>query len=409
MINKCIRFIYYNVALALLFQTLCSTTSFGSELSPEVLTAIRENQKTVDWVGTFHVTTKRTDHIKREQSSRNLYVVQEVWYDGHHIRTDVKDSKFIGENTTDLVLKKYPDGGKRVFQPPQIGSLEIYSNESWLDFYGDKFVYIHPYKWDKAKIINRSPILKYQMYKIKTLQELVLESAQLGYIFSAQPDSLNGEECILLSCNYPYNDGVTKVWVVPAKGYCIKKMQDMISGKIIYEYVTTLRQYSPGHWWFDSVIHKRWKLQEENPYETIELSIETIKFNEPLDPEVFTIAGTNIPLGTIIRDKISGLDYVYGRTQVFGTETDLALDALEDAIRDNTDSIEPKESIEPATTSVDEASPNREELTPPGLMVQTDSARDSGSRWPVLFVGTGIGLIIMLFVYFFFLKGKTKP
>lgn len=408
MINKCIRFIYYNVALALLCQTLCSTTSFGSELSPEVLTAIRENQKTLDSVGTFHATTQRVDHIKREQGSRTLFVVQEAWYDGHHLRIDVKDSKFIGEDTTELVLEKYP-GAKRVFTPPPIGSLEICSNESRLDFYKSNWVYIHPYQWDQAKIINKSPILRYNMFRIKPLQEQVLDNARQGYIFTAQPDSLSGEDCILLSCNYPDDDSSAKVWVVPAKGYCIKKMQGKRGGKVTFEYETTLREYTPGHWWFDSVIQKRWKRQEEDPFETIELSIKAIEFNEPLDPELFTIAGTNIPIGTKIRDKISGLDYVYGQPKVFGSETDFALDALEDAIRDNTDSIETKESIEPATTSVDEASANKEELTPSALIGQTDSARDSGSGWAVLFVGTGIGLIIILSVYFFFLKGKTKP
>jgi len=309
----------YLITVLSAFFFICDTRSLGSELSPEVLTAIRENQKTIDSVKTFHATTKRTDHITREQGKRALFVVQEVWYDGSHYRIDVKDSKFIGKDTTDLVLEKSPYGGKKVFAPPPIRSLEIRSKGSRLNFNAGSWIYIRPYQWDKENIVSQCPILRFNMFRFTTLREQVLRNKQQGYIWTAQPDSLNGEECILLSCSYPDYNQSAQAWIVPAKGHCIMKRQSTSDGTVTFEYETTLKQYSPGLWWFGSVVQKRRKPGEKDPFETIELTIEKIEFNEPIDPEVFTIAGTDIPKGTRIRDRISGRDYVYGILRMTAT------------------------------------------------------------------------------------------
>ena len=301
------------------FFLICNTRNLGSELPPEVLTAIRENQKTIDSVKTFHATTKRTDHITREQGKRTMFVVQEVWYDGSHFRIDVKDSKFIGKDTTDLVLEKYPDGGVKVFAPPPIRSWEIRLKESRLAFHGGDRVNIYPYQWDKENIVGQCPILRFSMFRFTTLQEQVLRNKRQGYIWSAKSDPLDGEECILLSCSYPDYNQSAKAWVVPSKGYCIKKRQSTNEGTVAFEYETTLKEYSPGFWWFDRAVQKRRKTGEKEPFETIELSIEKIEFNKPLDPKVFTIAGTNIPEGTRITDRISGRDYVYGISTISAT------------------------------------------------------------------------------------------
>jgi hypothetical protein len=310
-----VKTITYLISILSVFAFNFVHNAMGSELSPEVLTIIKENQKTIDSVKTFHAMTERIDHIRREQGNRTLYVVQEVWYDANFLRIDVKDSKFIGEDTTDLVLEEYPNGQKRFFIPPPKGSLDIYSKKSWISFYRGNWAYIHPYRWNQEDIINRCPILRYNMYRTKTLQKLVMDNANAGYIFKAQTEALNGQDCIFLTCNNPDDKAVTKVWIVPTKGYCIRKLQLIMSGKIIYEYETTLKEYSPGHWWFESVIQKRWRPQEEEPFENIELSVKSLSFNEHLDPRVFTIAGTSIPPGTKIRNKISGLDYVYERSE----------------------------------------------------------------------------------------------
>jgi hypothetical protein len=309
----------YLITVLSIFFSICDTKNFGSELPPDVLTAIRENQKTIDSVKTFHATTKRTDHMTREQGKRTMFVVQEVWYDGSRFRIDVKDSKFIGKNTTDLVLEKYPDGGVKVFAPPPVRSWEIRLKESRLAFHGGDRVIIYPYQWDKENIVSQCPILRFSMFRFTTLQEQVLRNKRQGYIWSAQSDSLDGEECILLSCSYPDYHQSAKAWVVPAKGYCIKKRQSTNQGTVAFEYETTLKEYSPGFWWFDRVVQKRRKTGEKDPFEIIELSIEKIEFNKPLDPKVFTIAGTNIPKGTRITDRISGRDYVYGISPISAT------------------------------------------------------------------------------------------
>jgi hypothetical protein len=181
-----------------------------------------------------------------------------------------------------------------------------------LSFFED-IAFIRPPNWDEKQIREHNPIFAYQMFLHHPIQEKVLESAEQGYYFTARPDRVADDDCILLSCDYD-GESVLNFWLVPSKGYCVKKMQNIWKGKVYHEYETTLKEYTPGHWWFDSVRARNWKGKEEEPYEDIHLTVESLKFNEPIDPKAFTIAGTGIPPGTKIADRISNLNYVYGRT-----------------------------------------------------------------------------------------------
>lgn len=160
-----------------------------------------------------------------------------------------------------------------------------------------------------------------------------MQSAERGYLFTATTDNIEGEKCILLYCDYADLEMKLKIWVVPSKGYCIKKMQNVYKGQVIDEYVTNLREYSPAVWWFDKVFAKNWKSNQKKPEKKINITVESLKLNEPIDREIFTIAGTNIPWGTRIIDQITGINYVYGQTQEYGERVDLALDALEESMK----------------------------------------------------------------------------
>ena len=108
------------------------------------------------------------------------------------------------------------------------------------------------------------------------------------------------------------------IWVVPSKGYCIKKVQDGSKGEIDNEYTTILKEYSPGIWWFDTV-----QAREAHRRETIvsELSIDSLTFNESIDPDIFTIWGINLSHETKIRDEMQGTIYTLAIDDAEGRET----------------------------------------------------------------------------------------
>jgi hypothetical protein len=88
-------------------------------------------------------------------------------------------------------------------------------------------------------------------------------------------------------------------------------------GKLRYGYETTLKEYLPGIWGLDSAnVIKHGSQVNSNLGKKIEISVKSLTLNEPINPKTFTLAGTNIPIGTRIRDDISGLRYVFGEDEL---------------------------------------------------------------------------------------------
>lgn len=102
-------------------------------------------------------------------------------------------------------------------------------------------------------------------------------------------------------CNYTNPAYTWKIWVVPSKGYCIKKVQCGSRR----EYTTTLKEYSPGLWWFHTV-----QARAVSGSETIvsRLSVNSLTFNEPIDPDVFTVWGLDdVTPQTKVTDEMQGM------------------------------------------------------------------------------------------------------
>ena len=375
-------------------------------ISNEILSIINGNQANLDSIHNMDVVLKRVGAYSfGVKGKRNLEEKIRIWDDKSHIRIDQLESKFVGDEKTNLLLEEYNDG-QAYFLPPPVGDVEIRSVEAKTNYYSDSSkVFIQPAEWlDKDKA-GMNDMLKYQTVLGVTLKQNIIKSAKNGYYFNTKNESVDGDDCVLLSCYYPEQKVTLKIWVVPSKGYCIKKMQQSTMDKVYEEYVTTLKEYSPGIWCFDTVKANYQDLHEEDNSATIELSVESYKFNEAIDPQIFTIAGTNIPSGTKIIDKITGLKYVYGRGfELPDEDVDLALDELGGQ----------KKSVKQAVLQNDTrlASQNKPDSTKTttqtpetSVLAQSENTRKPGSWKHGLLIVVVIVLTIMV-SYFLFVRSN---
>ena len=138
-------------------------------------------------------------------------------------------------------------------------------------------------------------MLRYQSVRGCTLKENVLWSAKNGYYFTTESEKIDVDDCVLLTCNYDRPESKLKIWVVPSKGYCIKKVQDISGGKVVDEYVAALKEYSSGIWWFDTIKAESRKHWQRTPHILTHLSVKSLTFNKTIDAKVFTIADIRIP------------------------------------------------------------------------------------------------------------------
>lgn len=265
------------------------------QLNSEVIATMEGNQATLDSIRTMQaVITKSSSHSFPGKKGYSLEEKHKIVYDGDHFRKDQLKTRFRGEDEYRGYERSLP-----------VGLVNIDSAQSNIDYFPpNNRVFIRPPRLGDGYKIRENDLLKYQSARGATLKENILASAKNGYYFTMSTEVLNGENCFLLTCDYTNPESTLKIWVVPSKGYCIKKVQDISKGKVDDEYTTTLKEYSPGIWWFDSVQARR-----TTGKETVvgRLSVDSLKFNEPIDPDVFTVWGLDITSQTRITDEIKGI------------------------------------------------------------------------------------------------------
>jgi len=264
----------------------------SGKLSSEVLSAMEGNQATLDSVLTMQaVITETSTHSFPIMKGYRIEEKHRIIYDGAHFRKDKLETKFTGG-------KEYRGYAEAL----RVGRVDIDSAESNIDYIpSNDMVFIRPPRRSNHYKIRTNDLLKYQSARSATLKENILASARNGYYFTARGDTVDGDDCILLTCDYTKTGSTLKIWIVPSKGYCIKKMQDGSKSKVDNEYTTILREYSPGMWWFDSVQARR-----NTGKETVvsKLSVDSLTFNELVDPEIFTVWGMDISSKTKIWDEM---------------------------------------------------------------------------------------------------------
>lgn len=266
------------------------------KLSLEVIAAMEGNQKTIDSIHTIQAVIKKTSlQDYGNKGSYKLIQTQKIICDCNHIRIDQLNKKFSGDKT-------YENYGS------EVGTIDIDSVESNIDYIpsNDNIFIRHP-KWSNSYKIRNNPVLEFQSIRGGTLQENILTSAKNGYYFTAKDDKVDGEKSVLLTCDYTNPPSTLRIWVIPSKGFCIKKVEDGSKGKIDYEYTTTLKKYPPGIWWFKTV--KVGKFRQGNVIQGSEISVNSIEFNKPVDPEIFTVWGMDLTAKTKVYDEIQNTTY----------------------------------------------------------------------------------------------------
>jgi len=377
------------------------------KLSDEMRKIVDGNLKNFDSMRSIHGVIKTITTYPYPSSNGKEYRVMEetdeFWYDGNHSRTDTLEGKFIGIETDPLRLLHEETGGTLIIKPKAAGHTEIESIESSI-YYEVTYptVFVEPSTEKAGRFYKKIRFMHYQTIRGDTLKEEVLYLAERDQYFTVKNETLDGYECLLLEHYNADNDLTRKIWIVPSKGYCIKKLQLIQMGKLRYGYETTLKEYLPGIWGLDSAKVIKWG----EPGKKIELSVKSLTLNEPIDPKTFTLAGTNIPIGTRIRDDISGLRYVYGTGyKLTQQDVDLALDAIENSmerpIKEKTDLVDKPSQKEPSksrasTEYVKKNDPN----------VARNAHAEKTGRGFLLSVGLGTGLAVSVIALLLIMIGK---
>jgi hypothetical protein len=282
------------------------------KLTEEMRNIVDRNQKSFDSLRWMHGTVRIVStNSYKDKGSRVKEQTEAIWYDGSHSRTDILESKFVGKETDPLLLEEDSRGGRRTYMPQPIGYIKIESIESKMHYHpGIQTVFISSPEQDARRYLRSINLLHYQTMTGRTLKEVVLRCAEKDYYFTVKSETIEGDDCLLLE-HYNANYDITrKIWIVPTKGHCIKKMQLLQKGIVHEEYTTTLKEHLPGIWWFDSVNAKtRGDRTGIIPDRNIELSVKSLTLNQPIDRKTFTLAGTNIPRGTKVLDDTSGKRY----------------------------------------------------------------------------------------------------
>jgi hypothetical protein len=299
--------------LCLFAGTAMATDSSSDQTSAQLPAALRliidRNQANWDAVKTLQGSMRiQTRTSYGDKGSLELAEMERIWWDRSHIRSDVLESKPLGEKAS---IVDTDDKGRTVTASGRsVGTITIDSAESRLEYHpGIATASVFPPQWDEVKIRHCNAFLNYQSVVGNTLKECVLTNAKNGAYPTVRDEEVGDDECSLIEYRFPRYDMVVRVWVAPSKGCAIKKLQTSAEGQICDEYVTTLKEYMPGIWWFDSVKAKHSAGAPGN--HEVEVFVDSLTVNEPIDAAVFTLVGTDIPAGTMVRDLIAEVRYRY--------------------------------------------------------------------------------------------------
>jgi len=399
--------IIVNILLLIVNPTLADNISTEAylKLTEEMRNIIDRNQENFDSVRCMHGTIKIISTISfKDKGSRAKEQTEEIWYDGSHSRTDLLESKFVDKETTPLLLEEDNTGRRKILGPEPVGCVKIDSFESRMS-YRPGTVHIYPPKNDVGKVLRSTNLMLYQTIMGKTLKKVVLS----GAAFTVKNETVNGDDCLLLEYYNAKYEIARKIWIVPSKGFCIKKTQLLQKGIVHEEYTTTLKEYLPGIWWFDSVkLKTRGDSEGIIPDIHLGISVESLTLNEPIDQKTFTLAGTNIPTGTKVRDHISNLSYLYGTGYELAQEdVDLALDALK-----NSQGKSIKETMDltdkPSQEVLSESKSNTKDMKKNDSNIARNTKAEETGKGFLLSVGLGSGLALAVIAILLIKMNKKR-
>ncbi len=77
--------------------------------------------------------------------------------------------------------------------------------------------------------------------------------------------------------------------MVPSKGYTVKRVQELHKGKVQNSYTTTLKEYEPGLWWFDTV-----EVDSVVNPQKMRIAVNALTIRPRIDPKVFSLDGLGV-------------------------------------------------------------------------------------------------------------------
>ena len=141
-------------------------------------------------------------------------------------------------------------------------------------------------------------------------------------------DVLNDIECKKLS--FVSDGGLpTRVWVAPAMGYSVVRMEHDWKSKS-HDYLdrtdVVVEEYQDTGIWFP--VSAGWQRIQDSKVTTMRetVEVEILSLNEPLDPKFFSIADLNVPVGTFVNRRPYSGSFVWDGEQVVDEKSAELLD-----------------------------------------------------------------------------------
>jgi hypothetical protein len=234
--------------------------------------------------------------------------VVSVWYDGGNVREDHSAKP---GSRVDLRTAAVPAAGGRFVAGPPPEFRQVLTTEEVMSYRpGGAAMSIVPGDADnpygeRVKLLHKYTAVQ----QGRTLEKQVLKSWGEGFHPTVKWAELDGAECNLLTWDFAEARMAMKVWVAPAQGSMIRKVQQFYKGELTGEWTATLRDYGDGVFWVERIEEKDWHEDRPEPATHLTATVRELKPNVPVEAERFTIAGMGVPAGTQVQDRRRGVEY----------------------------------------------------------------------------------------------------
>ncbi len=306
-------------------KAIPSDESASVELPEELATIVKSNSESLRKLSICTATIEEHRWFRRDEKEASYKRLLSIWFKDSRIREDA----IVEPTETALpqrIVIEDPGRGTRSILRPQ-DSRQIATPEACMSYspgYGAMTIV----RGDADLPFGRkaSMLHKYAAYLHGiTLEQKVRTLTTEGYAPSIQDADVDGVSCKQIEWDFPNVEMALKIWVVPSKGHMIKKVQTFHKGHIVHEWIATLREYGKGLFWFEEVTEKEW--HRGSLAECTTIKIKELNPDAPVDDELFTLKGLNVPFGTEIQDRIVGLKFNCGAA--FGIPHDFLNFALQ--------------------------------------------------------------------------------
>jgi hypothetical protein len=153
-------------------------------------------------------------------------------------------------------------------------------------------------------------------------------------------ESVSNLECYKLTRGIDVNGVRYKLscWISPERMCLPVKMElcDFDDVKLDSIEVTEFEQDSDGSW-FPKKTTLRYYVKHENKYweaGTDMITVKTLQFQPEIENDIFDTSPLRLPVGTVVQDRITEMEYVVGEGMVSNIQVESAIDSVLDNMRE---------------------------------------------------------------------------